>query len=141
MGYIETMKTLLLSFVPILLVSFVKVVFVIDSNPNNTLAVLERAFAEADSKKICAHIDNKILLEINNSESVYSKTQAEIILKDFFDKNKPKSFKVNSKSITKGNYAMIGTLSTETDKNFRVSVKLREVGNVFVLDKISINLI
>jgi hypothetical protein len=114
---------------------------VINSNPNNTLAVLERAFAEADSKKICAHIDNKILLEINNSESVYSKSQAEIILKDFFDKNKPKSFKVNSKSITKENYAMIGTLSTETDKNFRVSVKLREVGNVFVLDKISINLI
>lgn len=141
MGYIETMKTLLLSFVPILLVSFVKVVFVINSNPNNTLAVLERAFAEADSKKICAHIDNKILLEINNSESVFSKSQAEIILKDFFDKNKPKSFKVNSKSITKENYAMIGTLSTETDKNFRVSVKLREVGNVFVLDKISINLI
>jgi hypothetical protein len=135
------MKTLLLSFVPILLVSFVKVVFVINSNPNNTLAVLERAFAEADSKKICAHIDNKILLEINNSESVFSKSQAEIILKDFFDKNKPKSFKVNSKSITKENYAMIGTLSTETDKNFRVSVKLREVGNVFVLDKISINLI
>lgn len=115
--------------------------FVINSNPNTTFTALERAFAEGDAKKICAYVDNKILLEINKSESVYSKSQAEIILKDFFDKNKPKSYKVNSKSTTKGNYAMIGTMSTEADKNYRISIKLREDGNVFVLDKISINLI
>lgn len=140
-GQNKAMKTLLLIFTHTFLLSSMNVGFVINSNPNTTFTALERAFAEGDSKKICAYVDNKILLEINKSESVYSKSQAEIILKDFFDKNKPKSYKVNSKSTTKGNYAMIGTMNTEADKNYRISIKLREDGNVFVLDKISINLI
>lgn len=127
------MKTILLLFFSGLLLGFS-----VNTSPENAFNSLERAFKEGDSKKIVAHVDDKILLEINRLESVYSKSQAELILKDFFEKNKPKDFSVKSKSLTKGNYALLGTLNCNNNKSFRVSIKLRELGNYFVLDKISI---
>jgi len=113
--------------------------FTLSSNPNATFSALERAFTEGDAKKITAQMDDKLLLEINKSESVYSKSQAELILKDFFEKNRPKTFTTKSKSNLKGNYAMLGTLISESNKEFRVSIKLREQGSQFALDRISIN--
>jgi DNA-binding Lrp family transcriptional regulator len=126
------MKTILLLFFSGLLLGFS-----VNTSPETAFNSLERAFKEGDSKKIVAHVDEKILLEINRLESVYSKSQAELILKDFFEKNNPKDFSVKSKSLTKGNYALLGTLNC-SNKSFRVSIKLRELGNYFVLDKISI---
>lgn len=121
-----------------LLLSFALFGFSVNTSPEHAFSSLERAFKEGDTKKIVSHIDDKLLLEINRLESVYSKSQAELILKDFFDKNKPKDFSVKSKSLTKGNYALLGTLNTENNKRYRVSIKLRELGNYFVLDKIAI---
>jgi len=127
------MKTIIILFL-----SFTLVGFSITTSPENAFGSIERSFKEGDSKKIVSHIDDKILLEINRLESVYSKSQAEQILKDFFEKNKPKDFIVKSKSLAKGNYALLGALITENNKRFRVSIKLRESGNYFALDKISI---
>lgn len=111
------------------------------NNPNATFSSLEKAFVDGDAKKITVHIENKVLLEINKSESVYSKSQAELILKDFFEKNKPKTFTIKSKSNSKGNYALLGTLVTTHNKEFRISIKLRDHSNQFSLEQISINLI
>lgn len=100
---------------------------------------LERSFREGNEKKIVAHAGDKILLEIDNVESVYSKAQAERILQNFFEKNKPTDFEVTYKGTNKNNYALIGNLVSEKSKKFRVSIRLREFGNTFQLDKISIN--
>lgn len=127
------MKTILFLFISTVLLGLT-----INSNPNSTFTSLEKAFREGDSKKIASYVDEKILMDINKQESVYSKTQSELILKDFFDKNKPKTFVVKSKSTTQGNFALLGTYTSESDKNFRVSIKLRESGSSFVLDKISV---
>lgn len=118
------------------------VLFYYIQTPANLAAVhssLEKAIKEGNEKRIISHSGEKILLEINNVESVYSKVQAEQILKDFFDKNKPLSFQVSFKSSTSGNYAMIGTLVTEKSKKFRVSMRLRDISNTFLLDKLTIN--
>ena len=133
------MKSVLLIALHLLSVGALTLSFTLNSNPNNTFATLECAFAEGDVKKIIMHVDDKLLLELNKPESVYSKSQAEVILKDFFDKNRPKSFVVKSKSTAKGNVAMIGTLVTVSNKEFRVSIKLRERGSEFALDIISVN--
>jgi len=100
---------------------------------------LERSFRDGNEKKIVAHAGEKILLEIDNVESVYSKSQAERILHDFFEKNKPVEFEVTFKGTNKSNYAMIGTLVTEKSKKFRVSLRLKESGNTFILEKLTIN--
>lgn len=118
------------------------VVFYYMQAPANLTAVynsLEKAIKDGNEQKIIFHVEDKLLLEVNNVESVYSKTQAQQILKDFFDKNKPSEFEVSFKGTNKGNYAMIGSLVTDKAKKFRVSIRLREAGNTFLLDKLSIN--
>ncbi len=68
------------------------------------------------SKFFSANIDLKIL----NKEDVYSKAQAELILKDFFAKNPVKSFAVIHKGTSKnGDQFAIGTYETTAGKKFR----------------------
>ena len=63
-----------------------------------------------------ANVDLKIL----NKEDVYSKAQAELILKDFFAKNPIKAFTVIHKGTSKnGDQFAIGTYETTTGKKFR----------------------
>jgi ribosome biogenesis GTPase A len=63
-----------------------------------------------------ANVDLKVL----NKEDVYSKAQAELILKDFFAKNPIKSFAVIHKGTSKnGDQFAIGTYESTTGKKFR----------------------
>ena len=134
----QAMKTLLLTFLISLSLNPFVLDFSIYTSPEAAFTSLESAFKSGDVNAIMSHADEKILLEINNGESVYSKAQAFAILTVFFNRHKPQDFILKSKSLNKGNYALIGTLITEK-KNFRVSIKLRESGQLFFLDKIVMN--
>ena|ERR1051325_1923327 len=68
------------------------------------------------SKFFSANVDLKIL----DKEDVYSKAQAELILKDFFAKNPMKSFAIIHKGTSKnGDQFAIGTYETTAGKKFR----------------------
>ncbi|MBI3502906.1 MAG: DUF4783 domain-containing protein [Bacteroidetes bacterium] len=68
------------------------------------------------SKFFADNIDLKIL----DKEDVYSKAQAELILKDFFAKNPIKSFSVIHKGTSKnGDQFAIGTYESSSGKKFR----------------------
>ena len=68
------------------------------------------------AKFFSANVDLKIL----DKEDVYSKAQAELILKDFFAKNPIKSFAIIHKGTSKsGDQFAIGTYETSTGKKFR----------------------
>ena len=68
------------------------------------------------SKFFSANVDLKIL----DKEDIYSKAQAELILKDFFAKNPIKSFAIMHKGTSKsGDQFAIGTYETTGGKKFR----------------------
>ena len=68
------------------------------------------------SKFFSANVDLKIL----DKEDIYSKAQAELILKDFFAKIPIKSFAVMHKGTSKsGDQFAIGTYETTGGKKFR----------------------
>ena len=68
------------------------------------------------AKFFSANVDFKIL----DKEDVYSKAQAELILKDFFSKNPIKSFSILHKGTSKnGDQFSIGTYETTAGKKFR----------------------
>ena len=100
-------------------------------------AELERAFQRGDEKTILAHVGDKLLLEIDSKEKVYSHAQAELILRDFFHKNKPSSFKLIFKGNAKGSVAYaVGILDTPS-KKFRVTITLKENQSVFKIEQMS----
>jgi Domain of unknown function (DUF4783) len=76
------------------------------------------------SKYFIEHIDLKVI----EQEDVYSKQQAEMILKDFFAKHPVKTFTIAHKSAPKGgSQYIIGTLETGNGK-FRTYFLIKTVG-------------
>lgn len=72
--------------------------------------------AASVAKFFSSSVDMKIL----GKEDVYSKAQAELILKDFFSKNAVKSFAIMHKGTSKtGDQFAIGTYETTAGKKFR----------------------
>lgn len=77
------------------------------------------------AKFFAASVDMKII----DKEDVYSKAQAELILKDFFTKNALKSFAVIHKGTSKtGDQFAIGTYETTSGKKFRAYFLFKKEG-------------
>ncbi len=84
------------------------------------------AIRSGDAHQIATYFDAKVDLSISNQEDVYSKAQAELLIKDFFSKNTPKTFNlVHRGSSKEGTLFAVGTLTTSNGKTFRVSFVMK----------------
>ena len=88
---------------------------------------LAKALKTGDSEGISGYFGTSVYLSIPNNEGVYSKTQAKLILKTFFLKNKPTGFSIvhNGESKNNSHYS-IGNLTT-AKSSFRTYVLYKEV--------------
>jgi hypothetical protein len=89
------------------------------------------AIKSGDAHQISRYIKTDINLTILNQEEVYSKAQAEQILKDFFMKNTPKSFTVIHNGISKeGSKYAIGNLITAQGISYRTYIYVKQSAGV-----------
>ncbi len=90
---------------------------------------ISTAIRSGNPKNISKYFIENIDLKVISQEDVYSKQQAEMILKDFFTKHPVKSFTVAHKSEPKGgSQYVIGTLETENGK-FRIYFLIKTTGS------------
>jgi len=92
-----------------------------------------------NAKSLSSYFTGNIDLGVEDNEDVYSRTQAEMILKNFFAKNVPSNFTI----IHKGSSTMkvayrIGTLKTKNGKEFRVTFNMKEVGGRYQIHQMQI---
>lgn len=86
------------------------------------------AIRSGNPKNISKFFIDNIDLKVIEQEDVYSKQQAEMILKDFFTKHAVKSYTVAHKSQPKaGSQYVIGTLETSNGK-FRTYFLIKTAG-------------
>ena len=86
------------------------------------------AIRSGNPKNISNYFIENIDLKVIEQEDVYSKQQAEMILKDFFSKHAVKSYTVAHKSEPKaGSQYVIGTLET-TNGKFRTYFLIKTTG-------------
>jgi hypothetical protein len=84
------------------------------------------ALKTGNSKEIAKYFGANVNLKILNQEDIYSKNQAELILKDFFTKNTVKNYIPKHNGTSKnGSQYTIGVLSTNNG-NFRVYYFLKK---------------
>ena len=84
------------------------------------------AIRSGDSKQLATYFGSSVDLTVINQEDVYSKAQAELIVKDFFARNPPKSFTLLHKGSSKeGTVYGIGNMLSTNGKNFRTSFFLK----------------
>ncbi|MBN2776319.1 MAG: DUF4783 domain-containing protein [Bacteroidales bacterium] len=78
--------------------------------------------------EVSKHFNSSVELVILDKEDVYSKQQAEQILKNFFDKNKTKNFTLLHQGGKEGAQYAIGNLETVSGKTYRVYFHVKESG-------------
>lgn len=89
---------------------------------------LADAIRAGDAHHIAGYFDAKVNLALSNQEDVYSKAQAELLIKDFFTRNPAKSFTLVHKGSSKeGSLFAVGTLTCTNNKTFRVSFVMKSV--------------
>lgn len=81
-------------------------------------------FSKGDAVAISGYFKNTLELTIDNKENIYSSTQAQIILKNFFQKNSPKSFSVVHEGGKGDSKYAIGSLKTNTG-NYRITILIK----------------
>ncbi len=101
---------------------------VVNAVRNSNVAALEKYY------------DNIVPITINNTQSAYSRTQASLVLKDFFTRNVPKEVTIlNSGSATANSQFAIGTLTTTSGVKFNLYVLLKSKDNLFFLQELRLN--
>lgn len=99
---------------------------------------ISTAIRSGNPKNISKYFIENIDLKVIAQEDVYSKQQAEMILKDFFTKHPVKSYTVAHKSEPKaGSQYVIGTLETENGK-FRVYFLIKTTGSETLIQQFRI---
>lgn len=90
------------------------------------------AFRTGNAATLSKYINKTIELTVENKEEIYSKAQAEIILKDFFANHHPKDFNILHQADKQSSKYAIGDLQTNSG-NYRVTFLLKSVNSqVFI---------
>jgi hypothetical protein len=101
---------------------------------------ISQAFKTGNAKELARFFSANVELKILSKEDVYSKTQAEIIVKDFFAKNPPKDYKAVHNGTSKaGAQYTIGHLTT-ANGNFRTYYFLKKSGNTYTIQELRFEL-
>ena len=90
-----------------------------------------------NSKELSKYFNTNIDLTIKEKQDIYSKTQAEIILKEFFSKNVPTNFTVIHQGGKEGSQYVIGNLATSTG-TFRITLALKSQDNTLLIQQLRI---
>ena len=90
-----------------------------------------------NAKELVKKFATSVELNLNGQEATYSKSQAEAVLKDFFDKNPPNLFEVSHRGASKSGlpYA-IGELQSRS-VTFRVWIRLNKSAGKYYVSEMS----
>jgi hypothetical protein len=123
------MKTFKIFLLLLLVTGSVKALDIYDDIAN--------AIRSGDSKQIATYFSNSVDLTIMNQEDVYSKAQAESIVKNFLIKNPPKTFSILHKGSSKeGTLYAIGNLVSTNNKTFRISFFVKMVSGKYMIQEL-----
>jgi len=82
------------------------------------------ALRSGNSSELAKYFDDNVELTVPDKGDIYSKAQAQLIVKDFFSNNGVKGFSLEHKGDSPGGHYCIGTLQTNTGK-FRTNVFMK----------------
>ena len=98
---------------------------------------IANALRSGDAKSVSKYFGNSVDLTIITQEEVYSKVQAEQVLRDFFSKNQPRSFNVIHKGESKeGARYAIGSLITNQGVSYRTYFYIKQQGGNAIIQEL-----
>ena len=120
------MKNLLLPFLVFISFSFLA---------SLSFTEIINAIKTGDASEVSKFFDNTVEITFPGKSNSYSKSQAELVLRDFFSKNPTKNFQVLHKSDNEGSQYCIGNLET-VNGTFRTTIYLKQKGEKQVVQEL-----
>ncbi len=101
----------------------------LNTEPNtNGFSEINNAIRTGNANELAKYFNTSIELILTGNNSTYSKTQAEMIIRDFFNKNQPKNFTIGQEGTSNdGSKFTIGTYTTKNNKTYRVYYVVKKV--------------
>jgi hypothetical protein len=124
------MKKKLLIILVTLLVSFT-------IHAENIPPDLVTAFKTGDATKLAEYFSISIELTLFDKEEIYSKTQAEMIMRDFFSQHPPTQFKILHQGGKDNSKYAIGNLICGSS-SFRITFLLKTMGGSLFIHQLRI---
>lgn len=123
------MKTYLATFLTILSI------FLFSFRPIYSIEEVVSALRTGNASLLSKYLDSRVDISLPNKSDNYSKSQAEMILKDFFARNEVRNFQVNHKGESNGSQFCLGILQTRNG-NYRTKLYMKQKGDIQVLQDI-----
>lgn len=93
------------------------------------------ALKNGNAAQVARYFDNSIEITLPQKSNTYSKSQGEMILRDFFVNNSIKGFDVIHQGENAGSYYCIGTLITRTAQ-YRTTFFIKQKGDRQIIQEI-----
>ena len=94
------------------------------------------ALKSGNASQLSKYFDNRIDLSFPDKSDNYSRTQAEMIIKEFFSSTGVRNFELKYKSEKSGSNYCVGTLQTKSG-NFRTTLFMKQKGDRQYLQDLS----
>ncbi|MDQ6762700.1 MAG: DUF4783 domain-containing protein [Bacteroidota bacterium] len=93
------------------------------------------AIESGNASEVSKFFDNTVEITLPGKSNSYSKSQAELVLHDFFSSNQIKNFQVIHKSENAGSQYCIGNLNTANGV-FRTTIYMKQKGDKLVVQEL-----
>lgn len=93
------------------------------------------AIKSGNATEVARYFDNTVEITLPEKSNSYSKSQAELVLRDFFNSNGVKNFEVIHKSENAGSQYCIGNLTTNNGL-FRTTIYMKQKGDKQVVQEL-----
>lgn len=93
------------------------------------------AMQTGNAAQVARYFDNSIEISMPDKSNSYSKSQGELVLKDFFASNPVKGFEVLHKGENAGSQYCIGKLTTKAGV-YRTTIYMKQKGDQQVLQEL-----
>jgi hypothetical protein len=103
------------------------------------LTAVNKALSEGDAATLSGFLDASVELTLIDKQNVYDKSQATSALRDFFSRNKPRSFNPVHQGTSRGNasHYTIGDMTTASG-NYRVYLYYKSNGGGVLIQEMRI---
>jgi hypothetical protein len=115
-NYMKKIISTLTVFLGLIMISFT-------TQPSNLDEVIG-ALKDGKASDLGKYMDDNVEISLPDKSNSYSRAQAVLILKDFFDNNEVKSFEVKHKGEQNGGQFCVGTLQTKSG-NYRTTIFMK----------------
>lgn len=94
-----------------------------------------KAIKAGDASQVSKYFDNTVEITLPEKSNSYSKSQAELVLHDFFSSNSVRDFEVLHESDNSGSQYCIGNLKT-LNGTFRTTIFMKQKGSAEVVQEL-----